>query len=81
MSTNSEKPHYYLYNDIPGVHHSWTLAVYAMTRQDANEYMKCYHHGGRFVSMIESGSVKADCGATTERAHQWVKEYNARYAY
>jgi len=61
---------YFLYNEIPGAHHSWTLAVLAAGRRDADKYMKAVNKGGHFVSEISTpgAKVEASCGAVTARA-------------
>jgi hypothetical protein len=64
----SSQTTYFLYDRIPGCWHGWTLAVLATGRRDADLYMKNVNHGGTFLKKIESGTVKADCGAVTEAA-------------
>ena len=58
----------YLYTDIPGAGKNWTLAVYAISRKDADNYIKYYNKGGRFIRSISSGAIDAHCGAVTEKA-------------
>ena len=62
---------YYLYTEIPGSGKGWTLAVLAITRQDADEYIKCRYQGykGKYLGKTTSGQVNAHCGAITEKAH------------
>lgn len=59
---------YFLYNHIPGTHHTWTLAVLATSQHDADEYMRRYNKGGKRAGEVKSGVVKADCGAVTSAA-------------
>ena len=59
---------YYLFNEIPGTHKSWTLAVLAVSEHDAREYIKINHPGSKLSAVCESGKVEASCGAITERA-------------
>jgi hypothetical protein len=59
---------YYLFAELPGYYPKWTLAVLAVNRHDAKTYMQAWHHGGKFVGQVESGTVKADCGGVTEAA-------------
>ena len=58
----------YLYKCIPGAHKNWTLAVFAINRKDADDYVKFTDRGGSFAGEVSSGKVNADCGATTESA-------------
>ena len=67
---------YYLYTDIPGSGKDWTLAVYAISRKDADTYIKALHHHGKFIGKHTGGEVKANCGAVTEEAHLRIKERN-----
>jgi hypothetical protein len=69
-------PEFYLYTDIPGSGKGWTLAVYAISRKDADTYIKALHHHGKFLGKHIGGEVKANCGATTEEAHLRIKEQN-----
>lgn len=61
-------PKYYLYNNIPGAHPSWTLAVFAMNQRDADQYVKNYNGGGKRAGVVTRGQFRADCGATTSAA-------------
>jgi hypothetical protein len=63
-----------MYSQIPGAGKGWTLAVCAVSRKDANEYIHIHHRGGKFVySVANGGTVKADCGATTTAAGEVIK--------
>lgn len=66
----------YLYDHIPGAHVSWTLAVFAISRKDADDYMKVQHHGGKYAGTVTSGEVKAHCGATTAAASAEIRRAN-----
>lgn len=69
------KTGYYMYNNLPGVWKNWTLAVCAVSRTDANNYVKVWYHGGKFVySVLNGGNVKADCGAVTTEAAKVLAE-------
>ena len=68
---------YFLYANIPGCWEKWTLAVLAVGRKDADQYMRNVNHGGKFVAKIEGGTVKADCGAITEAAQRVLSGKNA----
>jgi len=59
---------FFIYTDIPGSGKNWTLAVYATSRTDANEYIKCVHRKGRYIRKVTSGKVDANCGAVTDNA-------------
>jgi hypothetical protein len=59
---------YFLYNNIPGCWHGWTLAVLATGQADADLYVKNYNRGGKRAGKVTSGTVNADCGAVTEAA-------------
>ena len=67
---------YFLYNNIPGSWHGWTLAVLATGQADADAYVKAYNGGGKRAGKITSGTVKADCGAITSSAQDILKEKN-----
>lgn len=58
----------YIFDHIPATHPSWMLAVFAINEKDAREYIKRYHVTGKLLRSIDSGHVKADCGAVTEKA-------------
>lgn len=68
MKPDQPKLSYFLYDRIPGCWPKWTLAVLAVGRREADQYVKAWHHGGTFVGKVESGTVKADCGGVTEAA-------------
>ena len=65
---------FYLYTDIPGSGKGWTLAVFAVSKQDADSYIKAVHHHGKYLGKHTGGEVKANCGATTEEAHLRIQE-------
>jgi hypothetical protein len=70
---------YYLYSNITGCHPSWTVAVLAVSRSDANQRINGpMWRGGKFAGEVESGNVKADCGDVTEKAgailHEQLEE-------
>lgn len=61
----------YMYSQIPGVWKGWTLAVCAVSRKDADTYIRTHHKGGKFsYSVLDGGHIKADCGATTQAAQE-----------
>lgn len=65
----------YVFGEIPGVHHSWTLAVMAVSVTDARQYVRATHRGGKLLQTLTPGStVKASCGATTEAAQAVLHE-------
>jgi hypothetical protein len=57
----------YIFNQSPETHKSWTLAVFAVDKKDAYEYIKATHPGMRMAGEITSGKVDANCGAVTDR--------------
>jgi len=60
---------WFMYSKIPGSGKGWTLAVCAVNRRDADAYICTHHKGAKFVyDVTDGGHIKADCGATTERA-------------
>ena len=59
---------YFVFNNVPGAHPSWSIAVLAISLADAQGYMKIYNGGGKLRNVVKSGSVKADCGAITTLA-------------
>lgn len=61
---------HFTYGDIPGSGKGWTLDVVAMSRKDANEYIKNVHRGGKFIGQ----NLKAMCGATTQAAQEHLRE-------
>jgi hypothetical protein len=66
---------YFLYTDIPHAGKGWTLAVLAISRRDADNYMRALHHGGRHVSTVKKGgSVNANCGAITAAAQNKLSQ-------
>ena len=68
------KTSYFMYSQIPHAGKGWTLAVCAVSRKDANQYMKAVHHGGKFVyAVTDGGNIRADCGATTAAAQEVIK--------
>lgn len=68
------KVSWYVYSKIPGSGKGWSLAVCAVNRRDADEYIRKHHKGGRFsYDVTNGGTVKADCGATTQSAQEAIK--------
>jgi hypothetical protein len=68
------KVSYYIYSKIPGAGKGWSLAVCAVNRRDADEYIHKHHRGGKFsYDVTNGGTVKADCGAITPAAHDVIK--------
>ena len=65
---------YYYYTDIPGSGKGWTLAVFAISKKDADNYIKAVHNRGKYLGKHTSGEIKANCGATTEEAHLRIQE-------
>lgn len=57
---------HFTYGNIPGSGKGWTLDVCAVSRSDANQYIKAVHRGGVFVGE----NVKAMCGAVTQAAQE-----------
>jgi len=69
----------YVFGEIPGVHHSWTLAVMAIGEKDARDYVRATHRGGKLIQKLGPGStVKASCGAATEKAQEVLREKNRK---
>jgi hypothetical protein len=65
----------YVYNQIPGAHPSWSLAVLATSRQDADHYVRTYNGGGVFAYQPAPGTkVQASCGAVTWAAEKILEE-------
>ena len=60
---------HFTYGNIPGSDKGWTLDVCAISRNDANEYIKNVHRGGKFIGE----NVKAMCGATTQAAQDRLR--------
>lgn len=68
------KTGYFMYSKIPHAGKGWTLAVCAISRHDADRYMRAHHHGGKFVyAKTNGGNIRADCGATTAAAQEVIK--------
>lgn len=67
---------YYLYNEIPGAHPTWTLAVLAVNQADADKYIRAVNHGGKRAGIVTEGKVNASCGAVTEAATQILRAKN-----
>lgn len=66
---------FYYYTDIPGSGKGWTLAVYAISKSDADKYIKAVHRHGKYLGKHTVGKLlNANCGATTEEAHFRIKE-------
>jgi hypothetical protein len=63
----------YLFTDIPGSGKDWTLAVFAISKQDAINYVKRADGGGRFIGEVLPGKVDASCGAITNLAQIEMK--------
>jgi hypothetical protein len=70
----------FVYHKFPGVHKSWSLAVFATGRRDADNYIKAWFgaHPGVFSHEVKSGEVKASCGGTTEAASAEIRLNNER---
>lgn len=68
----------WLFNQIPGAHHSWTLAVFAVSVTDARQAVKAAYGGGKLVKQVTSGKVDADCGLTTELAREKIRNAHQR---
>ena len=68
------KTFYFMYSQIPHAGKGLTLAVCAISRRDADEYMRAHHHGGKFVYDVKNGgNIRANCGATTAKAQEVIK--------
>lgn len=67
----------YLFNQSPETHSSWTLAVFAISRNDALEYIKHHHPGMKLKGEVSSEKVNADCGACTE-AQRTINRINLK---
>jgi hypothetical protein len=50
------------------------LAVFAVSEKDAREYIKRNHGTGKLLRSITDGYIKADRGATTEKARLASRE-------
>lgn len=58
---------YYIFNQLPHMPPTWTLAVLATSEQDARRHVRATWCGaGRLVGKVISGKVNADCGAVTD---------------
>jgi hypothetical protein len=68
----------FLFHQIPGCWPGWTLSIFAVSRQDARDYIKVWHGGGKLISEVTGTSVKADCGGTTEAAQAAIRALNER---
>jgi len=64
----------YLFDKCPGAHLSWTLAVFAVSKQDAKNYINVFHPRAHYNGLAAPGKIIADCGATTEKARLFDKE-------
>ena len=60
----------YIYTDLPGSGKGWTLAVFATSRKDADNYIKCHYQGykGKFLRIDPGPKITGHCGAVTENA-------------
>jgi hypothetical protein len=58
---------WYLFNQCPGAHKSWTLAVSCVSKADALEYIKANYPGMVCIGKCAPGIIRADCGAVTEK--------------
>ena len=66
---------HFTYSNIPHAGKGWTLGVCAISRKDANEYMKNVHRGGKFIGE----KIPALCGATTDAAQQRLRDELERW--
>jgi hypothetical protein len=66
---------HFTYGNIPGSGKGWTLDVCALSRNDANNYIKSVHRGGKFIGE----NVKALCGATTQAARDALRDALERW--
>ena len=66
---------HFTYGSIPGSGKGWTLDVCSVSRHDANEYIKIFHHGGKYIGE----NVKAMCGATTQAAQERLRDALERW--
>jgi hypothetical protein len=66
---------HFTYGNIPGSGKGWTLDVCAISRHNANEYVRNVHHGGKFIGE----NVKAMCGATTQAAQDQLRDALERW--
>lgn len=60
----------WLYDQVPGTHTSWRVAMYAISQVDADRAMRAQFGGGRRVMQWQAsmGKIKADCGAASDAA-------------
>jgi hypothetical protein len=71
---------YFVYSQFPGIWKGWSLAVLATGRRDADNYVRSWHHGGKFShSVCIGGSVKTDCGGVTSAAQEILHEQFERW--
>lgn len=68
----------YLFTDIPGSGKNWTLAVFAISKLDAVQYVKRADGGGKFIGEVPPGKVDASCGAITESATLAIRSQKER---
>jgi len=61
---------HFAYHNIKGAWKGWTLDVVAMSRKDANQYIKNVHGYGKYLGENQ----KADCGAVTTQAQEHLRE-------
>lgn len=66
---------HFTYGNIPGSGKGWTLDVCALSRHDANNYVKAVHRGSKFIGE----NVKALCGATTQAAQDHLRDALERW--
>jgi hypothetical protein len=62
------------------MHPSWSLAVFATGRRDADKYVKAQFltNPGKFSHEVTGGVVNASCGGTTESASAEIRLKNER---
>lgn len=65
---------YFLFDQIPGQHPAYSVAVLATGPGDARQYMRATWKGGKLRGTVERGEVKADCGAVTDAAVEVIHE-------
>lgn len=66
----------FLFHRLAGTHPAWTLAVFAISRQDALDYVRSAWRGGTLIREVTGGDVRADCGGTTEAAQEAIGRLN-----
>lgn len=69
---------YFLFDSLPGMPATWTLAILAVSSTDARRHAKACWRGGRLSGTVTSGEVKADCGAVTDTAAEIIHEERER---